>query len=121
MLENILCHAYKWHYIVAKLGILERDRDRFAQQKEISMQDLTSMRNIGKEMDKKLKSVGIDSPDKLRELGSKQAFLKLKELYPQICLVHLYALEGAVEDLEFNSLSDGKKQELKEFSDFLKK
>lgn len=85
------------------------------------MQDLTSMRNIGKEMDKKLKSVGIDSPDKLRELGSKQAFLKLKELYPQICLVHLYALEGAVEDLEFNSLSDGKKQELKEFSDFLKK
>lgn len=85
------------------------------------MQDLTSMRNIGKEMDKKLKSVGIDSPDQLRELGSKQAFLKLKKFYPQICLVHLYALEGAVEDLEFNSLSDDKKKELKEFSDFLKK
>lgn len=85
------------------------------------MQELTSMMNIGKEMDKKLKSVGIDSPDQLRKLGSKQAFLKLKEVYPQICLVHLYALEGAVEDLEFNSLSDRKKKELKEFSDFLKR
>ncbi len=119
--ENILRHIYKGHYIVAKLVILERNSEFFAQQKEIGMQDLTSMRNIGKEMDKKLKSVGIDSPDRLRELGSKQVFLKLKEVYPQICLVHLYALEGAVEDLEFNSLSDGKKKELKEFSDFLKK
>lgn len=121
MLENILHHIYKWNYIVVVSSILERNSNCFVQQKEIGMQDLTSMRNIGKEMDKKLKSVGIDSPDKLKELGSKQAFLKLKELYPQICLVHLYALEGAVEDLEFNSLSDSKKKELKEFSDFLKK
>lgn len=27
------------------------------------------------------------------ETGSKQAFLKLKEVYPQVCLVHLYTLE----------------------------
>ena len=78
------------------------------------------MMNIGKEMEKKLKSVGIDSPEKLIESGSKQAFLKLKAAYPQVCLVHLYALEGAVQDMEFNNLPEGKKKELKEFSDFLK-
>lgn len=85
------------------------------------MPELTSMTNIGKEMAKKLTSVGIDSPEKLSALGSKQAFLKLKEAYPQVCLVHLYTLEGAICNTEFNCLSEEKKAELKEFSDFLKK
>lgn len=57
----------------------------------------------------------------MSDLTSKQVFLKLKEEYPQVCLVHLYALEGAIHDVEFNSLSEEKKKELKEFSDFLKK
>ena len=35
------------------------------------------------------------------------------------CLVHLYALEGAIMNVEFNSLSEDKKKELKAFSDFL--
>lgn len=85
------------------------------------MAELTSMMNIGKEMAKKLETVGIDSSEKLLEAGSKQAFFQLKERYPQICLVHLYALEGAIQNTEFNSLSEDKKKELKEFSDFLKK
>ena len=79
------------------------------------------MANIGDEMAKKLASVGIDSPEKLARLGAKQAFFRLKEAYPQVCLVHLYALEGAIQDVEFNHLSEEKKKELKEFSDFLKK
>ena len=85
------------------------------------MSELTSMMNIGKEMERKLKTVGIDSAEKLMQVGSKQAFLKLKEMYPQVCLVHLYTLEGAIHNTEFNSLSEEKKKELKEFSDFLKK
>lgn len=85
------------------------------------MAELTSMMNIGSEMAKKLTAVGIDSPEKLIETGSKQAFFKLKETYPSVCLVHLYALEGAICNTEFNSLSEDKKKELKEFSDFLKK
>ncbi len=84
------------------------------------MSELTSMLNIGKEMDRKLRSVGIDSAEKLIETGAKQAFVKLKERYPGMCLVHLYALEGAAEGVEFNNLSKEKKKELKEFSDFLK-
>ncbi len=85
------------------------------------MSDLTSMMNIGKEMARKLTTVGIDSSEKLIETGSKQAFLKLKEAYPQVCLVHLYTLEGAIRNTEFNSLSEDTKKELKEFSDFLKR
>ena len=85
------------------------------------MTELTSMMNIGSEMAKKLTSVGIDSPEKLIETGSKQAFFKLKEAYPSVCLVHLYALEGAICNTEFNSLSEDTKKELKEFSDFLKR
>lgn len=81
------------------------------------MSDLTSMRNIGREMARKLAAVGIDSPEKLIEAGSKQAFLQLKMTFPQICLVHLYALEGAITDTEYNCLSQTKKKELKEFSD----
>ena len=84
------------------------------------MPELTSMMNIGKEMAKKLTAVGIDTSEKLIETGSKHAFLKLKEAYPQVCLVHLYALEGATHNIEFNSLPEEKKKELKEFSDFLK-
>lgn len=84
------------------------------------MPELTSMMNIGKEMEKKLTSIGIDSPEKLIETGAKQAFLELKQAYPSVCLVHLYALEGAICNMEFNSLSEEKKKELKEFSDFLK-
>lgn len=85
------------------------------------MSELTSMANIGKEMEKKLTSVGIDSAEKLIALGSKEAFLKLKQAYPNVCLVHLYTLEGAIHNTEFNCLSEEKKKELKEFSDFLKK
>lgn len=84
------------------------------------MSNLTSMMNIGKEMEKKLTAIGIDSPEKLITLGSKQAFVKLKQAYPNVCLVHLYTLEGAICNTEYNCLSEEKKKELKEFSDFLK-
>ena len=84
------------------------------------MAELTSMRNIGKEMARKLTAVGIDTPEKLAQAGSKEAFFRLKAVYPQVCLVHLYALEGAIQDVEFNGLPKEKKQDLKEFSDCLK-
>ncbi|MEZ3426023.1 MAG: TfoX/Sxy family protein [Lachnospiraceae bacterium] len=85
------------------------------------MAELTSMTNIGKEMAYKLASIGIDTSEKLISAGSKETFLRLKKAYPNVCLVHLYALEGAIQNTEFNSLTEEKKKELKEFLDFLKK
>ncbi|WP_295745262.1 TfoX/Sxy family DNA transformation protein [uncultured Oscillibacter sp.] len=84
------------------------------------MTELTSMANIGAEMARKLRSAGIHSAEELMATGSKQAFFQLKTLYPQVCLVHLYALEGAIQHVEFNSLSEDQKRDLKAFSDCLK-
>ena len=84
------------------------------------MPDLTSMKNIGAEMARKLAAVGVDTPDKLREAGAKDAFFRLKTLYPKVCLVHLYALEGAVRGVDFNELPKEVKQDLKAFSDALR-
>lgn len=83
------------------------------------MGELMEMMNIGKEMAKKLKTIGIDTSEELLQAGAKQAFLQLKQKYPNVCLVHLYALEGAICNTQFDCLSEEKKKELKEFSDFL--
>lgn len=84
------------------------------------MEDLTSMKNIGKEMKKKLESVGISTPSELREIGSKDTFFRLKIKYPEVCLVHLYTIEGAIQDKEYNNLSEETKRDLESFSNSLK-
>lgn len=84
------------------------------------MADLTAMRNLGAEMARKLTAVGIASPEELAEAGAKGAFFRLKTLYPNVCLVHLYALEGAVRGMDFNDLPPETKANLKAFSDALK-
>ena len=84
------------------------------------MAELTSMRNIGRELARKLTAAGVDSPEKLAEAGAKEAFFRMKTLYPGVCLVHLYALEGAVRDVEYNRLPEEVKAELKAFSDTLR-
>ncbi len=81
------------------------------------MTELISMRNIGKELERKLKIIGINSAEDLKKIGSKEAFFKLKMRFPEVCLVHLYTLEGAITDTDFNKLSEETKKDLKEFSD----
>lgn len=81
------------------------------------MEELTSMMNIGKEMARKLELAGIGSGEVLRAIGPEEAYLRLKLLWPKVCLVHLYALEGAVTGQAYNALPDGRKRELKAFSD----
>ena len=81
------------------------------------MTELTSMRNIGKELERKLKIIGINSAEDLMKLGSKETFFQLKRRFPEVCLVHLYTLEGAITDIDFNKLSEETKKDLKEFSD----
>lgn len=84
------------------------------------MAELTSMCNIGKEIEKKLKSVGICSAEELMQAGSEEAFVRLKMRYPNVCLVHLYTLQGAIDNIEYNRLPDETKSALKKFSDNFK-
>jgi len=84
------------------------------------MAELISLRNIGKELEKKLKSIDISTPEALKKVGSKEAFSRLKSQYPKVCLVHLYALEGAISDIDYNQLPEAVKQSLKDYSDSFK-
>ena len=84
------------------------------------MSELTSLRNIGKEIEKKLKFVGITTAEELKKAGSEAAFTRLKMQYPEVCLVHLYTLEGAIFDTEYNQLPEDVKLRLKAISDGLK-
>jgi len=84
------------------------------------MSELIALRNIGKEIEKKLKFVGITTAEELKKAGSEEAFSRLKLHYPEVCLVHLYTLEGAISDTEYNQLPEDVKLRLKNFSDGLK-
>lgn len=78
------------------------------------MAAVTSL-GLGKTMEKKLHSVGIHSAEELTKLGSKQAVSRLKELYPNTCVVILYHLEAAIRGTEIKRLDDTCKAELKAF------
>lgn len=80
------------------------------------MAELTSLKNIGKEIERKLKTIGISSAEELKEIGSRETWFRLKLKYPEICLVHLYALQGAISDTEYNKLPEETKNDLKAFT-----
>ena len=83
------------------------------------MSELTSLRNIGKNIEQRLKTVGISTAEELKKVGSKEAFVKLKSHDPGVCIVYLYTLEGAVSDIDYNHLPENIKKDLKEFNDGL--
>lgn len=85
------------------------------------MTNVDGMLNIGKEMKEKLFSIGIRSSEDLIRIGSKEVFRQLKERYPNVCLVHLYALQGAILNVDYDKLPNEMKLDLKEFSDGLKR
>jgi len=84
------------------------------------MAELTSLRNIGKGIEKRLKSVDIHTAEELVKVGSKEAFVRLKLHDPAVCAVYLYTLEGAISDIEYNQLPEAVRQDLKDFSGRLK-
>jgi DNA transformation protein and related proteins len=83
--------------------------------------DLRTHINIGKDTESKLIQVGIDSFDKLKSLGSEQAFIRLQTLDPGACLDLLYGLEGAILGIKWNELPKEKKMALQEFHKSMQK
>lgn len=57
------------------------------------MGELSKLPNIGKVLEKQLNDVGINTVDELINLGSKEAWLKIKEIDDSACLNRLMALE----------------------------
>jgi DNA transformation protein len=85
------------------------------------MSELKDLPNIGKELEKLLNKVDIKSAEALRQVGSKNAFIQLKTIYPSACISKLCALEGAVQGIRWHNLSSERKQELKEFLKMIEK
>lgn len=79
------------------------------------MSRLSSMPNIAKVLEDKLQKAGINSSEELIEIGSKEAFLRIKAEDNSACFNMLCALEGAIQGVRWHGLGEGTKKSLKEF------
>ena len=68
------------------------------------MNELTKLPNIGKTLAEQLIAVGIDTKEKLEEIGSRDAWLKIKEIDPSACYNRLCALEGTIQGIRWHDL-----------------
>ena len=80
------------------------------------------LRNIGPKLASKLIDAGIDTPEKLREMGALKAFEEMYaegDAYGDYNAAYLYALEGAVRDCDWLEIPKEIKQEYKKFAQAL--
>ena len=56
------------------------------------MGELSKLPNIGKTVEAQLIQVGIETPEALRQVGAKAAWLKIQEIDPSACIHRLLAL-----------------------------
>lgn len=83
---------------------------------------LSKLPNIGKVLVQKLHEVDIHTEEDLKSIGSEGALIKISSLESGgACINMLYALEGAIQNRRWHSLSQMRKDELKEFYHSLKK
>ena len=85
------------------------------------MGELSKLPNIGKEVERQLNEVGIETYEDLKTLGAKQAWLKIQEIDQSACIHRLLALEGAICGVKKTLLPEERKIELKEFYNWHKK
>lgn len=80
------------------------------------MARLADLPNVGKVLQEYLAAIGIESPEQLRQLGSKEVFVRIRlQKDPTACLHMLYGLQGAIEGIPDRHLSIETKQALQAF------
>ena len=79
------------------------------------MGELSKLLNIGKVLEEQLNEVGINTVDVLIDIGSKESWLKIKEIDDSVCINRLMALEGAIQNIRWHDLYEVDKNNLKEF------
>ncbi|KAF0195327.1 MAG: TfoX domain-containing protein [Bacteroidetes bacterium] len=84
------------------------------------MMKMNELPNIGSELAKRLESAGFGTVESLKEAGSRQVFQALNAMDPSVCINTLYALEGAVRNIRWHSLSLEDKRDLNEFFKLVK-
>ena len=82
--------------------------------------ELTELPNIGPVLAGNLRAVGVDTPEKLREIGACGAFLRIRtQVDSTACFHQLTALAGAEAGIRKKLLPLSKKAELRAFFDGL--
>ena len=79
------------------------------------MGQLSKLPNIGKVLEEQLNDVGINTVDELIDIGSMEAWLKIREIDDSACLNRLMALEGAIQNIRWHNLSQEDKESLRDF------
>jgi DNA transformation protein and related proteins len=79
------------------------------------MKHLTDIPNIGKKLSENLNMVGIHNIEDLKKTGSKESWMKIRQIDSSACINMLFALEGAIQNTRWHSLSKDTKEELKSF------
>lgn len=79
------------------------------------MGELSKLPNLGPVLESQLNQVQIETYEQLKEIGSQQAWLKIKAIDESACYNRLLSLDGAVQKIRKKDLSPEKKAELKEF------
>ena len=79
------------------------------------MNTLLDMPNIGPELTQQLMRIGIETPEQLKQVGSKEAWLRIQQIDISACCNRLMALEGANQNIRWHNLTPEIKNELKAF------
>ena len=79
------------------------------------MGELTKLPNIANKMEAQLADVGITTIEQLKEIGSREAWLRILARDPSACLHRLCGLEGAIQGVRWHYLNDETKASLKGF------
>jgi DNA transformation protein len=79
------------------------------------MGELTKLPNIAEKLETQLAEVGITTEEELKNIGSREAWLRMLARDSSACIMRLSALEGAIQGVRWHYLDDETKKSLKLF------
>jgi len=71
--------------------------------------------NIGKVLELKLKSVGIENLEDLKGIGVEEAFIKIKQIDKNAGRSILFSIDGAITGVKWHQIPENRKEELRDF------
>jgi DNA transformation protein len=79
------------------------------------MGELSKLPNISTVIEEKLIDVGVSTRQELFDVGSKEAFMRIRSKDATACLNMLCAIEGAIQGVRWHNLPDIVKSDLRSF------
>ena len=79
------------------------------------MGELTKLPNIAAKLEGQLIDVGVTTVDELKQVGSREAWLRILARDPSACIMRLSSLEGAIQGVRWHYLDEETKASLKTF------